>query len=126
MLLRTTVYLFNNPFSTKSQLSSLHLTWFHTLNNCNFISVTSTIPQNTQLIYTEVNKHSHFKYTLQSFNFLLQQPQEPTIHILTIPHYFLSSPFSLTHRVFNDASTMIMPGIIIIFETPRRNPYSVN
>ena len=47
------------------------------------------------------------------------------LHLLSLI-IFKVYVFPLTHKVFNDASTMIMFQTIIIFEIPEKNPYFVN
>ena len=71
--------------------------------------ITATIPTNLSIQFLSILTSISFgplgKYLYLS--------------ILTISYYFHSSLFPLTHKVFNDASTIIMPRFIIISETPK-------
>ena len=79
---------------------------------------------NNKIDYT---KPRHNKLSLQSTHKINNQLSHSILNYANQYTYFNLPSFSLNHflfhsptnKVFNDASTMIMPWLIIILETPR-------
>ena len=103
-----------NSFNFRDYTNSNYLTF-----NSSAISFKLILIICTTKVTTTTHKSKHIVSLLLTLISFGPLGKYPYLSILTISYYFHNSLFHLTHKVFNDASTIIMPRFIIISETPK-------